>query len=561
MTAGPMGVPAFVGGIPSGGGGASGSALVIVASEAAASLVPGLAQGQLVEVLSEGSIWFSDPASTIALKANEVIVRAGGGRLIRTEWVNPRWTQSITDVYIDPQNVTGLASNEAQGIYTSVPAVPAPLLTWSELRRRWGRKSTISTGDLVNLTFQIHVLSSIDPAGEDFVDLDFVADTETFPRLLGEANTVLLAGNLDAVGGFTAQNPAVPAPGGTPCSIAVGATVWGPFLGKRIRFTATGAVATILKDLGGGAARISQPQTTNEAFFAILPTNVNPAAGAAFVVEDLALVRMSQDFEFSSVGSALFGATQMNVADVQWIAAPGVPGAGSVDPKIGRANTFLVFYQCVSDAIVPLGSSAIWNGCTARGIVGFPGTNQLGAWFGGATFATGGFGVLVSGTPQNLFAVGQIDFSAYIQDTHVTCRDVTALGALSVWDAVVSAPNPGGHAILIAGVSSERGAGFVSLRGAVPIFGTGSAGVGMRLGADGNVDYTTLPNITGAGGDVLFANSLVAFWFDPATGLYQPPAGIAPTWANIAAPAGPVGFGGQAHLPSQNARIYPASAT
>lgn len=538
----------------------------IVATEALASAFAGLPDGEQIMVLSERSIWSSDPTDVrpfTALDANKRIPRAGGGSLTRTTYADPKWRYGITDVYIDPSNVTGIASNENKGIHTSpqVGDARAPLLTWQELFRRWGNGNTIFTGDLVGLSFQVHILSdepaisaALDPATQGYI-----TGTDTFPRYLGEANVVVLAGNLDGAGGFTAQNPAVPAPGGAAAQIKVGATVWGPFIGKRIRFTATGAVATILKDLGAGSARVSQPQITNEPLFFVAPTNANPANGAAFVVEDLVTVNTGNYWTIGGEGSAFGFGQQVNVADIN-VMTTNPAGDFPFAPQTDGTRSTYVFYQCSSDRSQAQDAPVIHNGCTLRSSYFTLGNLGAGAYFGGAIIpgAAGGI-VVVTGNDNDVFG-GAIDFNTYVQGVGVMFRGGSSCGIFSCWDAAINANiNPGGHGVLIGGdpnLSAEPAQ--VSIRNG-PIFGTGAVGKGLRVAASSRANYRVLPNITGTTGDLQLGDSAVAWWWNPATAVYNPVgAGSALSWANLTAPAL---FNGGAHEPHLDAHINIGAAT
>lgn len=549
---------------PQGGGGAPGTSEVIVANEAAASAVVGLLDGQQVFIRSHRSWWRFNANSTAPLVAHVVIASASAGaspRLLRTAYAAPEWRESITDVYIDPGNVTGIASDENRAIFDApqVGAARLPLLTWQELSRRWGRRNTINTGDLVNLTFQVHVLSGRPiGAGGDPADLDWVNFVDTYPRILGESATAVLGPIALTV--FTAQNPAVPAPGGTPCSIQIGATVWGPFIGKRIRRVSDGSVAYILKDLGAGVARISQPQITNEALFFFTPTNVAWAAGNSVVVEDLPDVNI-QHFTQGFEGSAFGFLGQTNIADLNLTNEGGtVPWIPAVDD----ANN-LVVYQSTSDRPVSGQGSVAYNGCGIRSGAQF--VQGMCMIFGGAILPgmNASFPVFVisSGSERDE-GIGALDFFTYIQGGGVIAVDVTTAATFSVWDAIVHAAfNPGGHALCVGGGPNQGArACALALRSGNPIFGSGSVGKGCRIASGSKIPaYVALPNITGATGQVQLADSVIGVWGDFVTGTYQPPGGIALTWAAIAAAAGVAGFGGSAHNHNQDAHINLASAT
>jgi hypothetical protein len=510
-----MASPVFVGSPPSTGGGAPGTAEVIVANEAAASAIAGLVDGQQVFVKSHRSWWRFNSNSPAPIVPHVAIASASPGpspRLLRTAYAAPEWRESITDVYIDPANTTGIANDENHAIFSApqVGNARQPLLTWQELFRRWGHKNLINTGDLVNLTFQIHVLSS-EPGGSaasDPWDIDFVSFIDTYPRLIGEAAVTTL-GPI-ALTAFTAQNPAVPAPGGTPCSIQIGATVWGPFIGKRIRRVSDGSVAYILKDLGGGVARISQPQLTNEATFAASPTNVNWAAGNNVVVENLTDVNAGR-FHFGFVSSAFGFAGQFNFLDVNFMNVSG--SDQEISLYVEDNNSVAVAYQCTFARTLDMDQSVIANGCGSRSPL-LSRSLGYGAWFGGAViapaFPIGGF---LAGRSKQFFLFGQLDFFAYSQGGCISFATPCTAGVFSVWDAPVQVQdNPGGHAVLVGGAPNTSASSCeLAIRSSNIVFGSGSAGRGVRVGPGSKVSqYLVLPNVTGAGGDFQLADDTSA---------------------------------------------------
>lgn len=548
----------------SGGGGAPGVEEPIAANEAAASAIVGLVDGQSVFILSHRSWWRFNANYTGALIAHVVIASASGGaspRLMRSAYADPKW-RLFSDCYVDPSNLSGVASDENTAFFLAaqVGAGRAPLLTWQEYFRRVGHRNVIATTDLVNQTFRIHVLSNEPPASaaQDPWDLDWVDAVDTFPRILGEAAVIVLGPV--ALGAFTAQNPAVPAPGGTAATITVGATVWGPFLGKRIRRTSDGSVAVILKDLGAGVARISQPQLTNEPLFFATPTGVVWAAADMVVVENLTTVNAGYHFFKGFQGSALGFSGQTNIADLDFLNVSGGAGAETWEPEVDD-NSIVVFYQCGFDRFLSQNTATILNSCALR-LSYFGDGGGRGGMFGGAIVGPPFIGAVVWGS-GGAFGFAALDFFTYVQGATVRTHGPATCGTFSVWDATVNAANPGGHALLVGGIANV-GAGFcaLALRSASPIFGSGSAGKGCRVAPGSKISaYQTLPNITGATGDLQLADSVLGQWGDFATGVYQPPGGLALTWAALVAAAGIAGFGGSVHNIAQDAHVNKAAAT
>lgn len=542
----------------------------VVPNEAAASALTTLVEGQLVRVLSTMDIYRFEANSSVPLSAHVVLASASPGaspRLFRTLVCDPVWRSGITDVYIDPSNVTGVANDENQAIFRApqVGSARQPLLTWQELYRRWGRGNVITTGDLVNLTFQIHVLSSSPAAtaAQDPCIMDFVCGVDTFPRMLGEGSTTVF-GPI-ALTAATAANPAVPSPGGSAATIQVGATVWTPFVGKRIRRVSDGSIAYVLKDLGGGVARISIPALTNEPLFSGVPTSVAWSPGDTIVVEDLVNVHMGTVWSVAMEGSASGFLGIMNVANIN-IMRSNSSGDSPFTPSSTDPKYSFVFYQSTSDRGISLDSNFNGNNCAIRNnaLLG-QFLSSRGAFYGGAIINTsdvGGFAFVELGGVSANQITGAFDYSVQVQGGTIIVRGVSTIGSCAVWDTPITSNNPGGHAVLVGGSNSTAGAGFLSLQNSTPIWGTGAAGRGLRVQAGSKISqYRTLPNITGTTGDFQLANSTSAWFYQASVAAYGPPTGpIACSWANLAA-AQPGGFGGSAHEPGQDSHINKEATT
>jgi hypothetical protein len=510
---------------------------VIVANEAEASSLTGLGSGKKIFILTHRSIWVSDPSSTAPLKANEVIARAGGGRLLRTTYSDPSWRTEITDIYID--DVMG--NGENQGFYAAPSGSPA-YITGAEFSRRWGRHNTVGVSTFF---INLHIADA-----SEIPSFDCVLAPDTFPRIIGEKTTVVL-GPI-ALTAFTAQNPSTPAPGGTPCSIQVGATVWTPYLRKRIRRVSDGSVACVLKNIGGGVARISQPGLTHEDSFDVNPTAVNWSPGDIVVVEDLVPLTLGH-VAWGHETTTLAFESAVNVLDVT-LRNGDVP----FRPVVEDGFSFMVVYQSVVECGIDLNARIGWNNCIAtKGIFGNS-SGCEGFFYGGAVIpAPGGptFNVL---TGEGGSLAVQLDYFTYFQGCCLISNSASVYGGFSVWDApIVAGVNVGGHGFLNGGAPGNAmfAAAVASQKGNGIIFGSGNAGRGYRGGAGTSFVYTMRPNITGADGDLMLGDSTVAWWWDPTAGGYKPAgAGIALSWAAIAA-ATPGGFGGHAHEPNKRVSI------
>lgn len=495
-----------------GGGGVPGTSFAgpIVANEAAATAVPAalLPDGEQVFILSHRSIWTSDPNDARPIVVgptspdnNQRIARNGGGSLNRTLYSDPNWRIGITDIYIDPNNVTGVASNENRAIFYTPQAGNArqPLLTWAELRRRIGAMLYMTTGDTVNFNVNIHVISDISVFNiTDTSELEIYAGLQTFPVVTGEANTIYINSVLDGVGGFTPQNPTA-ALGGQACQIKVGATVWAPYIGFQVFFPATGAVATILKDLGGGSARISQPVITNKASNSLTPTAVNPANGTAVqVILWCAFNPGAWKFRFAGTTNQAIGFFKTQnltiIANTQndlW--AP--------ENETGSNYPIVEFYECRTLRVLLNGNNVAWSGCQIA--AGYQAAHNE---VGGGVYGCGVVPldnrphIYVTGKSTHQLNRGVFDFDSYFQDCFVIVDGACQLGAFSIWDSPATGNNPNGHALLVGQSINQRVPALLALTGGTGVFGNGALGNGMQVSAGSTCVYETLPNIFGATG-------------------------------------------------------------
>jgi hypothetical protein len=121
-------------------------------------------------------------------------------------------------------------------------------------------------------------------------------------------------------------------------------------------------------------------------------------------------------------------------------------------------------------------------------------------------------------------------------------------GTTCVFDAVGDAFTVGSAEPPCAMVSSTQ------LSGAHQLWGAGNTGVGMRLGGGSQFMYvTTIPTVTGAGGDFILAGAASSRAWDEAVSAYT--ALIPNSWVTLAAAIGAGGFGGSAHNVERNAHI------
>jgi hypothetical protein len=177
--------------------------------------------------------------------------------------------QTLAAWFIDP---AGSDDNNGTNIAT-------PLATLKELQSRWGNNPVL-VSTVVKLANGNY--------GANQQSLNFsVSTSTTVVEITGTPSAPLAS---DTVGTFTAPSTV------TNRGYLITGTLLGdftPYVGKRIRFTVSGAVCFVLLanpfGLGVGTAEITQPQ--NEP---VAPNYTSasfaPAAGNAFVVEDLPVI-------------------------------------------------------------------------------------------------------------------------------------------------------------------------------------------------------------------------------------------------------------------------------
>lgn len=307
---------------------------------AALSSIIGHTDGQVVFVQTVKGNFIYSSNSTRVTDGRTVLNTPNGGNtrwLFDYSFVHPDWQQFISDVYVNDS--TGTAENK--GIYSTPQGSPAPI-TSQELRLRWGDKPTLRTSD-PGFTVTIHILSAIIPPNR--LDISFFADTDSFISILGENTTILHSGSLDISGGFTAWNPSGPS-GGAPNIIKDSlVSDWTPYIGKRIHFTAVNSYAYILKNLGGNQARISVPQLSDVLAFNPVPTNIFPANGAAYQIEDPVHVSLGRtDFDSVTDQAGTFGVfTQTNISNITFTCN----AQNNLIVLNGVYMNDVCFYQCV----------------------------------------------------------------------------------------------------------------------------------------------------------------------------------------------------------------------
>jgi hypothetical protein len=520
---------------------------------ALASVVAGDGDQVFVQTLKDNFIL--DVASALTPDGATIIAATGGGNWLRMEISHPSHRIGVTDVYINDS----IGSVEGVGIYSAPQGTP-DYITSAEFTRRWGTLGRIvQTGDPTGLEIRIHVDAPI--VAPDALEFAVLTAPDTFVRGLG-LTTIVRSGTLDATAGFVVQVPTA-AGGGTANIIKDSAGgAWNP--GERVHFPATGATAYVLQDLGGGQARISEPQTTDEPGFSVVPTTVSIANGAAWEVLDTIAVNWGR-VSIQSANKSAFGfGPQNNFADMKITTTIAVLVlAYELYP-----NSFNVFYRCQFRSGVALTANVIAVNCQAQAVQDDWGGNGAPCgWYGGAIVKpTGATGPCFARLSQGLGDVGSVDYGTHVQGGYVYFHALFTAGRFAVWDTVAeSIVNPNGDAIIVGSGNSHRlltGAmGGFRDRAGIPIFGNGAAGAGLRLapGVTATYESSAVPRVTGSR-DLQFGPSTVGWWWDELTANYQPlGAGINLSWTSLVATSSPTGFGGSAHDPDRNIHLVQAA--
>lgn len=561
MTQGPFAAPFFTPGaaalIPPALG-PIGAVLVVpnVAALIAYAASP-LTDGRLAWVQTLRAYWVFSPNAGTPTNGISCVATSAGGvtRWLRTGYADPSWGY-CTDAYVD--SVAG--NDENQGIYNGTPGAPLALKTFDELRRRW-LDLELNTSDAGH-QIRVHVLNGGANAGV-WRPRCVTGFSVAVLRLLGENTTVLKAGTLAAVGGFTAQTPNGPAGGGANIITDAAGGSFAAYVKKRIRFTATGAQAIILKDLGGGSARISTPLTNNEATFSFTPVITNPANGAAYEIVEHTAVMWGSDSSINMRGSSTYHTPGfLGQASNLLIDVPSVGWLLLTGPSYYPQNGWHL-YNCDYAPTVNYNGTASYSHSNCSWRSGFTVGDQASAHlassfraWGGAVFTSC---YVVNGANQTL------DYYFAAQGATVSLGGWFTIGTIQVWDAVASS-FLSGSGIDIGWPSANvwYGArGEFRARAGLNIWGSGNAGYGVML--QRNCAATISPigggvlglNITGALGDIGVMGDESARYFDQVAGAYS--VGYAKTWAvyNLAQGAG--GVGGEAHFPGANAHLVQAA--
>ncbi len=204
------------------------------------------------------------------------------GSTLRSDGIKTFWADNTTDpflaapaLFVDPT-----LGNDLNTGFAAVSIVPAsgtgpavdntgPLKTWAELRRRIGSQALSAPATTITL---LGDLPATDPMIVDFGSVGTVTIVGT--------NTVTKASSV-----ITAYTPLVEATN-TPNALVDGATVWTPYFpavgGQVVAIvagTGNGTFAWIVKDNGGGSARVSSFETVTGV------GGTQPIAGSTYQVQ------------------------------------------------------------------------------------------------------------------------------------------------------------------------------------------------------------------------------------------------------------------------------------
>lgn len=528
----------------------------------------GLPAGKSVFITSQRAIWVvilgtAGTTGVPPLKAQEVIaLDDGSGVLARTDYSDPKWRVGVNDIYIDPAN--GAADDENDGL-----TALTPLATGYELFRRWGWGSKPVIGCNLATSLDgfttIHVVSDIsDP---DSLPIVVRIQSNCSLRIDGGASTIIRTSTLtDAV---VAMNRAAPL-GGTRLRIRDNTLAnWVAFLvpNRRVRFTNGPAAGGTLQPqtdqsiVAGGNVDCSACQTTNEPGFALIPTTVTPAVGNTYVIESLVECNLGE-IDIGQELNPAFGGFNVfvNFVDIN------LPTTGTQGwlprSETGADGVFLNFYQCTIDRIVDVStSSCLFIACYGTGSVyGVNGCGFNGVFSGGGWNEVGGAVYQIAINSNVIDSIADQDFIA----NRATVVSINGpIRNMASWNCQgFAGGNAGAHGFVIGGGGT---APFYGYRGntifKATLWGSGSAGVGLYISSKcGGIGAPQ--NITGTTADVKLANNTVGWWWNDATGVYNPVgAGIALSWANITAAEGAAGFGGNAHDPNSQAAFVAVETT
>lgn len=503
--------------VPKGSGGSAGPtgpvgpSIISVPTAAAltAHSVAGLVVGSLATITQRFSLYSYQPGDTTPADGWH-IPAAGGGNWVYVGPTDATTQWNVFNWFVDPQNSTGLASDDNNGATTTTP-----LLTKNEIIRRWGTSSPTLSGDLAGDPNAITFLSG------DAGVLDFAAFTPVLDQIPGasggfmvirgadSARTQVFTGTLLAV---TPKDRATNQPLQSTFTVGSGAVAQGILL---VNTTRGNSRAWAVRDPGAGNWILSQP--------------LQPYAFPSFLVPVV-------EVDTWANGDSIVGFTlpHINISNV------GAQPNGSTN---ATNSPFYLLYQCeIARGLFQMSGIGIILESRVTTPNNFLFTSKLGsntqnAWLSPSLIASDAAGVNIVG--------------GVVTSTDTANSSLGGSGRVTLSTDVIVTGLGGAYSLAIENAALE----FVELDTGVTVHTTSfsqqqSLGSGASLYGAGELDSRqgTFKYIDG---DLQIAQlqvggSTTAYSQVTAAGTTTWHGGISVTPANLAAAAGAAGFGGLA---------------
>lgn len=464
------------------------------------------------------------------------IATDGFGTIIKNDvvtGVNPA-VLAQTDWWIDPQNVSGLASNANSGADAT-----HPLLNQFQVLKLWGVGNVVwNSGGVV--TF--HYLSVPTAVNDTF---DISSGNVTFGQAMsvivnGPAPTIVTNGGTGAFTGVTAlDRTSGTTAGGSKLTLTDTGATWTK--GQRITIT-SGPRATA----SGWVTVTASGTTTFTPFFLPYPINtatlvqVTPVIGDPYKVE-------TGFGAFPIAGLNTHSLSQFPSASNRAIVFRNVLPQGRLSVKSSISYLSVIFDGCPLTAVIEECDFITLSNCFTTGsVLGIIAQAFLisGGYISSVIIARAGSSIQLD---NDLVVGGGI--SLFGQGTNLYLGNVGFFGEGAAGDALTIAPGT------MAQIGPE-GAAFTPAASA--LYGNGFTGYGVRIRVGGRLLYngaTHLPTIVGTSGQFVFPSGTYAYFDTTARTFPLATAGTPNTWSNLVA-AQPGGFGsGNAHDPDFDAHI------
>lgn len=563
--------------------------VIFLESGATLTLAPNPSQGKTILVVAVGAVAAvlggafpiaggnlslpKDSSVLLAFDTENVWVPSTQSEGTSTAGQNPLW-------FIDEQNITGNASDLNNG---TTPATP--LLTHTELEKRLEGELILPPAVLTPIPvpfppffilvplrpWTVILLSNCTTANPAGLQVTFGPDV--LPQYLGFATTPSSSGTFTAV---TEKKRAT----NTPYSVtdtARGGTPWEQY--KRIRITASVNPTSV-----GAISFVAENTVPNECVtldWAVPDpypfqgvTEIIPAVGDAYVVENLTELTLKSDWNQNFVGNSLFvpiaivGFKNIKVTN----SSAGLALLRDVAMMFGscQINPHLLAFQ----SAIYFKSSALLNSGTFSGGVTYI--------ISGGAFEAGGGGAASAVVPSfEVFSSGggfmfvDADAGCYGGPSwHLDSGANLLAGFLSTFKATIKPGHVGGSGH---GVNNPAACNFIlgihNLYGGSRLWGSGNAGKGvygqpgstMAWRDPAHAGTQLVPTIEGAGGPG--ANDFALGLLTNTTSTRIDPAAATPawlskipnTWATLNSPIAAPGFAGTAIDAASGARITEAT--